>query len=625
MKQIASSKPYRSPYLQPSAVIMLFFGFSAGIPILLIFSSLSLWLREAGIERATVTMFGWAALGYSFKFIWSPLIDTLPIPFLSQKLGRRRAWILLSQMAVMVAICLMAFTNPALPDTLLLMAAAAVLLGFASATQDIVIDAYRIESASLDMQSTLAAMYTAGYRLGMIVAGAGALYLADFFGSTQDAYHYLAWKNTYLIMAAVMVVGVLTTLTAPESSATLDNNARQKQNHTLKIMKWYALIALVPIGGYGLLYLGFNLLAKLFGLPIALPASLGHNVLMYALLMGGISPIALIWLITRQPVITPLAISQTHNTNHSRLVITFVVAVAAFIAGFVQMGNVLPSVDSVLTSFFMGSVLPIVDSVLISFLLEVVRFMVASFAAFIAARILIAIKVVDKQQVNQAWLAPISDFFARYGNKALLLLALIGLYRVSDIVVGVISNVFYQDMGFSKTDIANAVKLVGVIMTIAGGFLGGWLALRMDIIKAMMVGAVLACSTNLLFIVLSHNAGNLSFLYMAVTLDNLAAGLASSIFIAFLSALTSIRFTAVQYALFSSLMTLFPKVLGGYSGAIVDQLDYPAFFMITFLLGLPVLYLVYLVGKHLDLSNHNPSNQNLSNHKLSNQNQDKQQ
>lgn len=610
MKQIASSKPYRSPYLHPSAVIMLFFGFSAGIPILLIFSSLSLWLREAGVDRATVTMFGWAALGYSFKFIWSPLIDTLPIPFLSQKLGRRRAWILLSQMAVMVAICLMAFTNPALPDTLLLMAAAAVLLGFASATQDIVIDAYRIESASLDMQSTLAAMYTAGYRLGMIVAGAGALYLADFFGSTQDAYHYLAWKNTYLIMAAVMVVGVLTTLTAPESSATLDNNARQKQNHTLKIMKWYALIALIPLGGYGLLYLVFNLLTKLFDLAIVLPESLGQNILLYALLMGGIAPIALVWLITRQPAITPLAITQTHNTTHGRLVITFVVAVAAFIAGFVQMGNVLPSVDSVLTSFFMGSVLPIVDSVLISFLLEVVRFMVASFAAFIAARVLIAIKVVDKQQVNQAWLAPISDFFARYGNKALLLLALIGLYRVSDIVVGVISNVFYQDMGFSKTDIANAVKLVGVIMTIAGGFLGGWLALRMDIIKAMMVGAVLACSTNLLFIVLSQNAGNLSFLYMAVTLDNLAAGLASSVFIAFLSALTSIRFTAVQYALFSSLMTLFPKVLGGYSGAIVDQLDYPAFFMITFLLGLPVLYLVYLVGKHLDLSNHNPSNQN---------------
>lgn len=609
MKQTTLPKPYRSPYLHPSAVIMLFFGFSAGIPILLIFSSLSLWLREAGVDRATVTMFGWAALGYSFKFIWSPLIDTLPIPFLSQKLGRRRAWILLSQMAVMVAICLMAFTNPALPDTLLLMAAAAVLLGFASATQDIVIDAYRIESASLDMQSTLAAMYTAGYRLGMIVAGAGALYLADFFGSTQDAYHYLAWKNTYLIMAAVMVVGVLTTLTAPESSATLDDNAKQKQNHTLKIMKWYALIALIPLGGYGLLYLVFNLLTKLFDLAIVLPESLGQNILLYALLMGGIAPIALVWLITRQPAITPLAITQTHNTTHGKLVITFVVAVVAFIAGFVQMGNVLPSVDSVL----------------LSFLLEVVRFVMASFLAFVAARVLIAIKVVDKQQLHQAWLAPIGDFFTRYGNKALLLLALIGLYRVSDIVVGVISNVFYQDMGFSKTDIANAVKLVGVIMTIAGGFLGGWLALRMDIIKAMMIGAVLACSTNLLFIVLSQNAGNVSFLYMAVTLDNLAAGLASSVFIAFLSALTSIRFTAVQYALFSSLMTLFPKILGGYSGAMVENLHYSMFFVITFLLGLPVLYLVYLVGKHLDLSNHNPSNQNLSNHKLSNQNQDKQQ
>ena len=138
-KSTANFRPQTpaNPYFDRRAIVMLFFGFAAGIRILLIFSSLSLWLREAGIDRATVTMFGWAALGYSFKFIWSPLVDTLPIPFLSQKLGRRRAWMLLSQLAVMLAICLMAFTNPALPDRLALMAAAAVLLGFSSATQDL--------------------------------------------------------------------------------------------------------------------------------------------------------------------------------------------------------------------------------------------------------------------------------------------------------------------------------------------------------------------------------------------------------------------------------------------------------------------------------------------------------
>ena len=134
-------------------------------------------------------------------------------------------------------------------------------------------------------------------------------------------------------------------------------------------------------------------------------------------------------------------------------------------------------------------------------------------------------------------------------------------------------------------------------MTIAGGFLGGLLALRFKIMPAMMLGAVLASATNLLFILLLQNSDSIFYLYLAVTMDNLASGLAGAVFIAFLSALTNIRFTAVQYALFSSLMTLIPKVTGGYSGSIVDAFGYAPFFWFTTLLGLPVLLLVYLVHK----------------------------
>ena len=169
-------------YLDPRVIIMLFLGFSAGIPILLIFSSLSLWLREAGIDRSVVTMFSWAALGYSFKFIWAPLIDALPVPFLTKWLGRRRSWMVVSQLLIILAIFLMANVNPVSEDVLVYMAGAAVLLGFSSATQDIVIDAYRIELAPPSMQSILSSIYVSGYRIGMIVAGAGALYLADFVG-----------------------------------------------------------------------------------------------------------------------------------------------------------------------------------------------------------------------------------------------------------------------------------------------------------------------------------------------------------------------------------------------------------------------------------------------------------
>ncbi|HSL40894.1 MAG TPA: MFS transporter, partial [Desulforhopalus sp.] len=170
-------------WLRPQAVVMLFLGFSAGLPILLIFSTLSVWLREAGVERAAVTFFSWAALGYSFKFLWAPLVDLLPLPLLTRTLGRRRSWLLLSQLGIVAAILLMAAIDPAATQhNLTLMALAAVLLGFSSATQDIVIDAYRIECAEESLQALLASMYIAGYRGGMLVAGAGSLFLAGLLG-----------------------------------------------------------------------------------------------------------------------------------------------------------------------------------------------------------------------------------------------------------------------------------------------------------------------------------------------------------------------------------------------------------------------------------------------------------
>ncbi len=485
-------------YLDRRAIIMLFLGFVAGIPILLIFSSLSLWLREAGIDRSVVTMFSWAALGYAFKFIWAPLIDAIPLPILTKLLGRRRSWILVAQIMIIVAICIMASVNPANEGSLVLMAVGAVLLGFSSATQDIVIDAYRIELAPPSLQAVLSAMYVTGYRIGMIVAGAGALYLADYFGSTEAFYSYEAWRNTYWIMAAVMGVGVITTLVIHE--------------------------------------------------PIS------------------------------QQVLV-----ERKTSDYTRLVLVFAISVIGFVLVFANMSAVLPETESVL----------------VSFLLEVVRMSLSLVSAVAVGYGLIKANLVESSFARTTWVEPIADFFRRYGKKALLLLALIGLYRISDIVAGVISNVFYQDMQFTKVDIANAVKLVGVVMAIGGGFLGGVLAQKMRIMRAMMVGAILACVTNLLFILLTYHPGSLPYMYLAVILDNLAAGLASAVFIAFLSALTSIKFTAVQYSIFSSLMTLLPKVVGGYSGAIVDSTSYPFFFMFTFAIGIPILALIYLVDKHI--------------------------
>ena len=180
-------------FLHRRVITMLFLGFSAGIPLLLIFSSLSLWLREAGVDRAVVTYFSWAALGYSFKFVWAPLVDQLPLPWLSAILGRRRAWMLVAQFAIVAAILLMASIDPGQGDSsLTLMAIAAVMLGFSSATQDIVIDAFRIESADVKLQAMLSSTYIVGYRLAMLLTGAGSLYLAEGFGSTSKIYNYQA-------------------------------------------------------------------------------------------------------------------------------------------------------------------------------------------------------------------------------------------------------------------------------------------------------------------------------------------------------------------------------------------------------------------------------------------------
>lgn len=487
-------------YADSRSIVLFFLGFSAGIPLLLIFSSLSLWLREAGVDRGTVTMFSWAALAYSFKFAWAPLVDSFQLPWLHRRLGKRRSWLLLAQTMIIAAICLMAAVDPAQEGSLATMAAAAALLGFSSATQDVVIDAYRIEVAKGDdaMQSVTAATYNAGYRIGMIVAGAGALYLASWLGSKEGAYAYAAWRNTYLAMALTMGVGVAATLFCRE------------------------------------------------------PASHKHQAL-------------------------------NSSWDNLRLVLLFLFMAAGFVAAF----------------SFSGGMLPHYDDAFAAFAAEALRLFIGLAGALLACALVLAGGLVPASLAKQTWLDPFSDFFRRYGWSALLLLSLIGLYRISDIVAGVISNVFYQDMGFSKEEIATAVKTFGLIMVIFGGLLGGILAQRFALMKLMMLGAVLAAATNLLFVLLAERGRDVWLMYLAVSADNLAVGLAGAVFVAFLSALTNIRFTAMQYALFSSLMTLLPKLLGGYSGMIVDNVGYQNFFLFTAVLGLPVLLLVYWVDKKI--------------------------
>ena len=416
-------------YLEPASLRMLSLGFSAGLPLLLVFGTLSFWLREAGVDRSTIGFLSWVGLAYGFKWVWSPLVDRMPIPLLTRWMGRRRSWLLLAQGLIMGGLVSMAMTDPKL--ALAPMVWCAIAVAFGSATQDIALDAFRIESADVQHQAALAATYQTGYRLAMIWAGAGALWIAARSEVTgASSYQHGAWQTAYLVMALSMLPGVLTVLFSKEPA------------------------------------------------PRALP----------------------------------------HPKNAT-------------------------------------------------------------------------------EWLRGALVEPFAEFLRRYRWQAALILALIATYRISDVVMGIMANPFYVDMGYTKDEVAAVTKVFGVIMTLVGAFIGGAMALRMGVMRVLMLGAVLSAASNVLFSWLAGQGHDVSKLVFVISADNLASGIASSAFIAYLSSLTNVNYSATQYAMFSSMMLLLPKFVAGYSGVYVDAFGYANFFNSTALIGVPVLGLVWLASR----------------------------
>ena len=427
-------------YLQPKVAAMLFLGFSAGLPLLLVFGTLSAWLRVEGLDKTTIGFVSWVTLAYGLKFAWAPLVDRLRLPFFTAALGQRRSWMLLAQLGVMAGLAAMAAQEPTL--SLHLVVLFAVVTAFASATQDISIDAWRIEAASDDYQGAMAGAYQLGYRLGMIVAGGGAFSLA----------HFHSWPHAYLCMAALMLVGVATALLIEEPEARRQAADRQAEQRALAALqrRWRR------------------------------PAWLER-----------------------------------------------------------------------LSEWFLGAVL-----------------------------------------------APFLEFFARYGAFALVVLGFIMVFRLSDIALGVMANPFYIDMQYSELEIGLVTKTVGPVVTILGALLGGVLVVRYGALPMLMAGSLLVIATNLLFAWLATQAPLLIYLALVVGADNLAAGIATTTFVAYLSALTNKAYTATQYALFSSIMLLLAKFIAGFSGAVVDASSYAAFFVYAAALGLPSVALIPILARH---------------------------
>lgn len=200
-------------YLQPRVLIVLFLGFSSGLPLALSGSTLLVWMREAGVDLRTIGLFALVGTPYTLKFIWAPLVDALHVPILTRLLGRRRGWLVFAQLLLIAAILLLAMADPARAP--LHVAVGALLVAAASATQDIVVDAFRVESLPESEQAAGMAAYVAAYRIGMLVSTAGALFLVSGIqGTGLDAAS--AWKWGYVVMAAMVLIGTVTALVATE-------------------------------------------------------------------------------------------------------------------------------------------------------------------------------------------------------------------------------------------------------------------------------------------------------------------------------------------------------------------------------------------------------------------------
>ena len=403
-------------YTSSESIRMVFLGFSAGLPHPLLFATLTLWLASAEVSISEITMFGWVGIIYAIKFLWAPMLDRLRLPGLTSLIGQRRSWMLLTQAIILVGLIYMSFLQP--ESDLIFLAYMSIIVAFASASQDVAIDAYRIEIAESKFQAVLGASYQLGYRISALTSGAGALYLASFYD----------WKLTYQIMSMFMLVGIMTVIMIPESTKPFEKNNNSG------------------------------------------------------------------WL-------------------------------------------------------------------------------------------------------KKTLIEPFAEFFKRNGYWSLFLLLFIAIYRVSDLIIGIAANPFYADLGFNLSEIATVTKVFGFTITIIGAFIGGLTVARFGISKLLIISSILLTVTNLFFLFLNNAGPSLPALVLTISADNFALGFSGTVFIAFLSSLTSRYFTASQYALFTSVMFLPGITLSGFSGQIIESSGWSTLFIYSALLGIPSIACSLLIVK----------------------------
>lgn len=404
-------------YLKPNILALFFLGFSCGAPYFLIFSTLSFWQKEAGMSLALIGVFALCRLPYSVKFLWAPLVDKIKIPWLTLKMGRRRSWGVFFQFGIIFTLFCLSLVDPV--NQTYLMMVFAFLVAFFSASQDIVVDAWRIEAINLDEQAAANTVYTFGYRFALFASVAGALFMAE----------NIPWADVYRILILTIIPGIIA------------------------------------------------------------------------------------FCLVKDP-----EVSKLKNED-------------------------------------------------ISF--------------------------------KNAVIMPLKDFFNR--PYWLLIFSFILLYKMGEVTLGAMANPFYIEIGFSKTEIATIIKIYGLAATIAGSFIAGILTVKYGIMKMLLLAGIAQAFSNLLYTILAYLGPNTDFLILTITIDNLAAGFSGVVFIAYLSGLCNLAYTATQYALLSAIVMFSRDVIASITGVVAEAVNWEMFFFLTFLVSLPGLFLLVIIMKKIPL------------------------
>jgi PAT family beta-lactamase induction signal transducer AmpG len=404
-------------FLRKKLICVFLLGIASGLPLLLTISTLTVWLSQVGVSKTAIGIFAIIHIPYSLKFTWSFCFDYFKIPLLSNMFGRRRSWLFVIQVLLFFAIISLGTSSP--DKNLLFTGYVAFLVSLLSATQDIIIDAYRIESLREEEQAAGSAMAVYGYRVGMFIAGAGALLISSQFG----------WGTAYFACATFLLIGSVAAIILGEEKITTQQG--EKVNKSIKDF------------------------------------------------------------------------------------------------------------------------------------------------------------------INDAIISPLADFMTR--DHWVLILLFVIFFKMSDAMLVTMANNFYVDVGFSANEIALVVKSFGFIMTMVGSALGGYLAFRLNITKALAIASIFQSLSNLVFILLTYTGHDLNALYIVITVENLSGALGNVVIVAYISRLCNVHFTATQYALLSSVSAVARSIFSTPSGKIVELFGWKYFFVFSAILGLPAIIFLYYI------------------------------